>query len=988
MMLLQSRVKITFAGVALLVACGLSSARAGTGPIDFNRDIRPIFSENCFQCHGPDEKARKAKLRLDTREDAIAARKDGAAIVPHKSSQGKLVERILSADADEVMPPPKTGKKLTLEQVALLKQWIDRGAEYQGHWAFTAPRRPVLPQVTASSWLHNEIDCFILSRLERQNLNPSAEADRYTLIRRLSLDLVGLPPSIAEADEFVRDRSFDAYDRVVDRLLASPTFGEHWARLWLDLARFADSAGYGSDPLRPMWRYRDWVMEAFNRNLPFDQFTIEQLAGDLLPNPSPDQLLATAFHRNTKTNTEGGTDDEEFRVEAVKDRVDTTMQVWMGLTMGCAKCHTHKYDPITQREYYEFMAIFNQTEDADASDYSPKILTPTPQEAKRLAQLKAAVEAAEVPLREMTPERRRPQAEWETRVLAEVRAHPPRLSEWLAAGPFPATSIFDAFGREFGPEKKIDLKQTFLDGKLTWQPQPDWKDGEVHSLSDQVGATYLYRTLQTEVPQDVSLSLGSNDGIKVWLDSEEKLSNRVNRNAAPDQEKLTFLLEPGEHTLLVKISNFGGPSGFYFKQTRAGLPELAEAGLQRPLEQRSAEESAAIARFYESVSPELKPLRDKYRSALAARDKFEASVPKTPILRELPPEKRRKTHVLTLANFLMKGPEVGPGVLAAFHPFPAGAPTNRLGAAQWLMSPQNPLTARVQVNRFWAQLFGRGLVETEEDFGSKGVLPSHPELLDWLAVDFREGGWDIKALLKKIVTSSTYRQAATLTSESLAADPNNRWYARGPRVRLKAETIRDQALAVSGLLCRKASGPSVFPPQPDGLWQAAFNGERTWSTSQGQDRYRRGVYTFLRRTVPYPSLATFDAPSRETCTIRRQPTNTPLQSFVTLNDPAFFEMAQGLASRIWREGGSGVADRVRFGLRLALLRPPAEEQVHALEKLFQSELAHYRNDLEAAKNLLKGTPGGIPSNADPAELAAWAVVSNVLLNLDALLMKG
>ncbi|MBI4660852.1 MAG: PSD1 domain-containing protein [Verrucomicrobia bacterium] len=983
-----SKLNFMSVGAFLIGAFGLLATSNGAGSVDFNRDIRPILSDHCFQCHGPDEKARKAKLRLDTREDAIAAREEGAAIVPGKSSESKLIERIRSTDPDEVMPPPKTGKKLTPEQAARLKRWIDEGAAYQGHWSFTPPRRTALPPVKARSWPRNEIDHFILARLEQQDLKPSPEADRYTLIRRLSLDLVGLPPSIAEADAFVLDRSPDAYEKLAERLLASPAFGEHWGRLWLDLARFADSAGYGSDPLRPMWRYRDWVIEAFNRNVPFDQFTIEQLAGDLLPNPSLDQMLATAFHRNSKTNTEGGTDDEEFRVEAVKDRVDTTIQVWMGLTMGCAKCHTHKYDPITQKEYYELMAIFNQTEDADASDFSPKILTPTPPQAERLAKLQKELKIAETPLREMTPERQRTQREWETRVLEDIRARPPRWSDWQAAGPFPATSIFDAFGREFEPEKRVDPKQTFLDGTLAWQVKTEWSDGEVHNLSDVVGATYLYRSLQVDVPLTISLSLGSNDGIKVWLDREEKLSHRVNRDAAPDQETLSFLVQPGEHSLLVKISNFGGPSAFYFKTTRAGLPEAAESGLRKPADKRSGAERDAIVRFYESVAPELKPLRDTYQAALAAKDKFEASIAKTPITRELAPEKRRATHVLTLANFLMKGQEVSPGVPKAFHSLPEGAPTNRLGVALWLMSAENPLTARVQANRFWSQFFGRGLVETEEDFGSKGMLPTHPELLDWLAVEFRESGWDVKALLKCIVTSATYRQASIVTPELLAADPDNRLYARGPRIRLKAETIRDQALAVSGLLCRKLGGPSVFPPQPEGLWQAAFNGERTWKTSTGEDRYLRGIYTFLRRTVPYPSMATFDAPSRETCTIRRQPTNTPLQAFVTLNDPAFFEMAQALALRLWKEGGLTVADRVQYGLRLTLLRHPLEPQARALEELFASEAEHYRQDVEAAKKVLQGMPGGVPVGADSSELAAWVVVSSVLLNMDALLMKG
>jgi hypothetical protein len=800
-------------------------ARSAEAPIDYNRDVRPILTKNCFACHGQDDGHRAAKLRLDRRDTAIRPRKRGAAIVPGATDKSLLVQRVTAEDEDERMPPAQTGNVLTAAQIATLKRWIAQGAPYAEHWAFVKPKRPPLPAAPSpptplpagergekvaplspagrgvggeGAWPRNGIDFFILARLEKQDLKPAAEADRYTLLRRLSFDLRGLPPSPQEIDEFLHDRSPDAYEKAVERFLNDPAYGERWARMWLDLARYADSAGYGSDPLRPhIWRYRDWVIDAFNRNLPYDRFTIEQLAGDLLPAATLEQRIATAFHRNTMTNTEGGTDDEEFRSAAVKDRIDTTMQVWMGLTMGCAKCHSHKYDPITQQEYYRFYAFFNQTADNDQPDERPTVPAPTPEQtaqnrriAERIAELKKQLAAPS---------------------LAAVRA-------------------------------------------LRWTPIP------IESL--------------------------------------------------------------------------------------ALLGEIGKLEKSRP------------------------------------------AVPKVPVMVELPTNQRRKTHLMIKGNFLNPGEVVETGVPAAFHLLPKDAPPNRLGVAKWLFDPDNPLTARVAVNRYWAALFGVGLVETEEDFGTQGEMPSHPELLDWLATEYRRLGWDTKAFLKLLVTSAAYRQASKVTPEKLAKDPRNRLLSRGPRFRLEAEMVRDQALTLSGLLSRKMHGPSVYPPQPPGLWQAAFNGERTWATSQGEDRYRRGLYTFWRRTVPYPSMATFDATSRETCTVRRIRTNTPLQAFVTLNDPVYVECAQALARRIIREGGSTAEERARFGLQLCLCRPPRVDQVRQVMELFATEHEHYRKDAKAALALATDPLGPLPAGMDAAELAAWTVVANVLLNLDAVMMKG
>lgn len=768
--------------------------------VDFRRQIRPILSKNCFACHGPDDGQRVTRMRLDQRATVVRLRRDGTApIVPGNLARSELSRRISITREDERMPPPETGNHLTPEQISLLRRWIEQGAEYAEHWAFVKPVAPPLPGVRDAAWPRHGLDYFILARLEKAGLKPNEPADKFTLLRRASLDLRGLPPTPEEVDAFARDDRADAYERAVDRFLSDPAYGERWARMWLDLARYADSAGYGSDPLRPnIWRYRDWVIDAFNRNLPYDQFTIEQLAGDLLNNPTMEQRMATAFHRNTMTNTEGGTDDEEFRVAAVKDRIATTMQVWMGLTLGCANCHNHKYDPISNKEYYQFFAFFNQTTDADRPDEQPVISAPTP----------------------------------------EIEEQNRRI------------------------------------------------DAEVSKLKAQ------------------------------FADTATNVATRI----------------------------------FYAAAT---LP-----------------------------ADRLVLYADIFRL-----EKSRPQVPTLPVMVELPENKRRETRMMIKGNFLNVGDRVEASVLASLHPFPPDAPRSRLGVAKWLVDPNNPLTARVAVNRFWAQVFGTGIVETEEDFGNQGELPSHPELLDWLAAEYVKLGWDTKALLRLLVTSAAYRQSARVMLEKLQKDPRNRLLSRGPRFRLEAEMVRDQALALSGLLTPKLGGPSVYPPQPPGLWQAAFNGQRTWATSTGPDRYRRGLYTFWRRTVPYPSMATFDAPSRETCTVRRVRTNTPLQAFVTLNDPVYVEAAQALARRIVRDGGATTEERARFGLRLCLCRPPTDEQVKHVRALFESEQQHYAKDEKAALAMAAEPLGPLPAGMDAKELAAWTVVANVLLNMDGVLAK-
>ncbi len=827
-------------GCILVIACCVgASMRSRAGEVDFNRDVKPSLAQNCFACHGPDAEKREAELRLDTEGGAKGEREGKRAVVPGDLERSELVRRILSESPKKRMPPPDSGKKLTAEQIAMLQQWVKQGAVWGQHWAFLPPKRPAAPVVKDVAWPVSPIDAFVLARLEKEGLHPSAAADRSTLIRRVSLDLTGLPPTPGLMDAFVKDESPQAYERLVDRFLASPGYGEKWALVWLDLARYADTKGYEKDRRREMWPYRDWLIGAINGDMPFGQFTIEQLAGDLLANPTQSQLIATAFNRNTMTNQEGGVDAEEFRIVAVKDRVDTTVQVWMGLTMGCAKCHSHKYDPITQREYYQFLAFFDQSEDANRGNEAPTIP-----------------------------------------VLADEDK---RQNDLIHAQIAPL-------------KKRLDTQTPELDSAME-----RWEKG-----------------------------LGDSEA----------------------NPKLPAL--PAEIAAIVAL----------------------------PSDERTEAHRTKLAAHFRSIAPELEPLRAQMEQL---RKKLIVPVP-LPVMRDLPIAKKRITHIHNRGSFLDPGEAVEPVVLGSLHPWPADAPKNRLGMAQWIVSTDNPLTARVLVNRYWAQFFGTGIVETEEDFGTQGQPPSHPELLDWLTTEFTRGGGSMKALCKTIVMSSTYRQSSRVSADLIAKDRFNRLLARGPRVRLDAEAVRDNALAISGLLSPKVGGPSVMPYQPDGIWASVYSTEK-WITSPGEDRHRRGLYTFVKRTSPYPSMLAFDGTSRETCTVRRITTNTPLQSLVTMNDPVYVEAAQALARKVMAEGGPTVAARAGFAIRQALLRSATSQEIEKLARLHGSRLAWYADHLEEAAKFATNPIGALPADVPAQEAAAWTSVCNVVLNLDETLTK-
>jgi hypothetical protein len=828
---------VVFAG--LIWSSGADSQtplkQTSSGKVQFARDILPILSANCLVCHGQDEKARKAGLRLDLSETATRTLKSGSrAIVPGNAKASELIARINAKDEDR-MPPPKSHKELKEAQKELLKRWINEGAEYQPHWAFVAPKRPALPPLKNKAWARSAIDSFVLARLEAQGLEPAPEADRYTLARRVAIDLTGLPPTLAMVDRFVTDSRPDAYERYVDEVLELQGYGERWAQVWLDLARYADSNGYAEDQPRTIWKFRDWVIASINANMPFDRFTMEQIAGDMLLGATTDQIIATAFHRNTLTNTEGGTSDEEFRNIAVVDRVNTTFQVWMGLTMACAQCHSHKFDPLTQEEYFQVFAIFNQSEDSDKADNSPNLMYLAPEQAQKKATLETELAILQKQLTKTYPNLAEAQAKWEKEATKDV------------------------------PSKIASI--------------------------------------------------------------------------------------------------------------------LAQASAKRTPQQKEE-----LTSYFASTVPQIK---DIYVSVLKAKATLTQIKPvPTPIMRELPDGKKRVTKIHIRGDWLNQGKEVKPSTPALFPPLPDGMPANRLALAKWLVDKRNPLTSRVTVNRYWEQVFGVGLVQTPEDFGLRSSPPTHPELLDWLAVEFQDTlGWDVKKLLKLVVTSATYRQSSKVDAALAERDPDNRLFARGPRFRASAETIRDQALFVSGLLSPKMLGPSVRPPQPKFGLSAAFGPGTDWANSTGEDKYRRGLYTYWRRTTPYPSMVTFDAPSRTVCAVNRPRTNTPLQALVTLNDPVYVEAAQALGRRILKEGGTTNDSKARFGFRVCLMRPPSDAETRRLVSLFEQAHREFGASPKEAQDMATDPLGPLPGGMGPDEAAAWTVVSNVLLNLDEMFVK-
>lgn len=1174
----------------------IGSAAAATEPqeprvprrIDFNRDIRPVLAENCLACHGPDKAKRKAGLRLDQRESATAPLESGDhAVVPGDPTKSSLLKLITSTDDSERMPPKKSGKRLTPEQVNLLRDWIADGAEFKPHWAYLPPERPPLPAVTNTQWPRNEIDHFILARLEKEGLQPSPEAAKESLIRRATLDLTGLPPTVEEIDAYLADKDSNDFEKVVDRLLASPAYGEKMAIHWLDLARYADSDGYHADTARSMWQYRDYVIRAFNANKPFDQFTVEQLAGDLLPNPTLDQRIATAFNRNGMSSTEGGADPEEYMNKYVTDRVNTFGTVFLGSSTACTECHDHKYDPFTQREYYQLYDFFNRIPERglDSDPAPPFIKVPAPEQVAQWTQLTNAISGLEKQRRTRLDQpddtATRHQATWEDRLQQPVHsgwtvlnpssvtassganlrtlgdlsvlaggtnairdvyqiatatdlnsvtafrleamphdslpllgpglgtqggfvltgfeveaesAHParePAVDEiewgtWSSLGPFQAASPKEVFEKAFINESEPDLAATYEGNRLRWTEKADWADGSAHPLSGENQITYLHRTIAVKQARYIHLMLGSDGGMQAWLNGARVQEGAIFRRAAPAPDAVLVLLQPGINRLLLKVHAGSGVYGFHFGRPKepvtryrvefdkafadantkdlpahaalddkpetgwgidgkdetlradrqviftarrpivfaagarltvrlkfesatpqqvlgrfrlatsaavgwgefASLPAEVQSALFVPPGRLKAPQKTALTEYYrDHFVPELKALNAKLAETRKAAGDLDRTIPTLRVMEDMP--EPRLTQIRVRGDYRALGEKVVAGVPAVLPPLAASGNTNRLTLARWLVDPRHPLLSRVTVNRYWAMFFGTGLVKTGNEFGTQGELPSHPELLDWLARAFIEGGWDIKAFHKRILLSATYRQSSKVTPGLMERDPGNRLLARGPRLRLAAEVIRDCALDYAALLdrTRTPGGPSVKPYQPAGLWEEKMFGGNRYEESQGPDLHRRSLYTLWKRTVLNPTLMTFDAPDRAICTEQRSQTCTPLQAFVTLNEKGFIEAARYLAQRVLTEGGSDLDQRIRYAFRIVVARAPSAAESAILAQVHSDLFQAYQNDLQGALDLLATGDAKRPDKLNQLDLAAWTGVANMLLNLDETITK-
>ena len=1031
--------------------------------IDFNRDIRPILSSNCFICHGPDAADRKAGLRLDTREGAFRLNDGVRAINPDQLSDSEFLHRIASDDEDEVMPPPDSHKVLSSEQKSLLKQWILSGAEYKDHWAFLPPVKDKVPPDNTKGKINNPVDAFILKRLAEAGLAQSAEADRRTLIRRVTYDLTGLPPLPEDVEAFVNDKSPHAYEKVVDRLLGMERYGERMALAWMDAARYGDSSVMHADGPRDMWAWRDWVIDAYNSNMPFDRFTTEQLAGDLMPDATISQRVASGFNRNHATSDEGGAFAEELRVEYVVDRVKTTANVWMGLTMECAQCHDHKYDPISQREYYQMFAYFNNTTDPGmqtrGGNQSPVVNVPPREQAGKLAGLRKEIEASDKKLDEYKRSAVPEYVKWlrvAQKSVGNALPEPAGLTHFFPLDERGGKQIKASVGGGVGqiggrvyPAKRGDGGGLRFDGKTavtfgSWPPRernqaftfaawlkvPGNGNGSVIArmdvgqayrgydfwLQNRAVGTHIVSSWPNNALKVVSAQPLAADkwqyvavvydgsskaaGVKIFIDGK-LVGNKVEQDSLKDSIVTQTPFKIGSRS---SQGNYNGEVDELRIYNRA----LSETEIQRlggdpikgllatPAAKRTQEQKMALLEHYlSSQDKNYQQLVSAHGKLLAEESGIKSQkTTSVMVMQDNAGNKTRKTYILDRGAYdqpIKEGPDavVNPGVPAALPNLAEGTASNRLGLAQWLTSGKNPLTARVAVNRYWALLFGRGLVKSVDDLGNQGTPPSHPELLDWLAVDFVESGWDVKRMLKQIALSATYRQASRLTPQLAKADPENILLARSPRFRLQGEFIRDTALDLSGLLVTTIGGPSVKPYQPPNIWnEVSLNGGLRYKRDNGEKLYRRSMYTYWKRSAPMPNMLIFDAPTREKCMIQRPITNTPLQALVTLNDPQFVEAARALGQRLIKEGGNDTASRIDYGFKLALSRPATQPELQVIERVLGDQLTRFRNDPDKAKEFLAVGETARDETIDPVDHAAWMVVGQILLNMDETLTRG
>ncbi|GMW01385.1 MAG: hypothetical protein AMXMBFR84_25220 [Candidatus Hydrogenedentota bacterium] len=1169
-----------FTAAALVAVCASGAAE---GPVQFNRDIRPIISDKCFACHGPDKNARKMNLRLDQEQGLFGMTRSGEPIVTRgKPDESVLFELITAPDPKDRMPPASSHKELTASEIDTIRLWIEQGAPWQGHWSFIPPVKPAVPAVVNAAWCENEIDYFVLERLEKAGLVPSNRARKDTLIRRVSLDITGLPPTPSEVDAFLADTSENAYETLVDRLLASPHFGERMAFKWLDAARYADTNGYQRDTKRDMWAWRDWVIHAFNDNMPYNQFATEQLAGDLLPNATLSQRIATGFNRNHRINGEGGIIPEEYAVEYVVDRVNTTSTAFLGLAMECARCHDHKFDPLSQREFYELYAFFNRVPEngkgEERGNDVPIVLVPTPEQTQRQESLKSQIAPLEASLSGPDARLDPLQAEWEKalsdqfavlnwtavnsatlsaangttltqdadgsiladgpnpdkethvvtfdaasgirsiklEILADARlpqsgpgrssngnlvlseftvtrvpaespnqavpvkvAHAyasysqdkaefriantidgdvntgwsadtfsdhgnrtavfvldestpiapgdrvtvsmayvsqyaqhapgrfrlsqspssdlakwtqPTLSNWHYVGPIKGDpNSYKQLDQVFEPESGFDAQNTYTEGALQWKERPDWQDGQIYRFeSDEIGVHFLHRTIDVAVPTGVTFSIGSNDAVKILVDGQNVFASNEPRTSNPNQNLIPVFLTAGRHDVIMKVVNFGGGSGFYFRlvdDQGQGLLALMDH-LASPLESRSPESRQRLQDFFRRNDAEWKSRSDQLAALKSELQTLEKSIVSTMVMEDMPTP--RDTYLLKRGVYDKPdtSEKLTPGVPAVLGEMDPSLPLNRLGFAQWLTSPSNPLAARVRVNQYWQLYFGKGIVKTSEDFGAQGTPPTHPELLDWLATRFIESGWDVKAMQKLIVMSATYQQSSVLTADHREKDPENLLLGRAPRFRLAAETVRDQALAVSGLLSPAIGGPSVKPYQPADVWSSlTFQNMDEFDTNfyvqdTGDKLYRRGLYTYWKRTIAPPTMQIFNAAGREMCSMRQEATNTPMQALVVLNDPTYTEASRQLAQRMILEGGDRSSERVRYGYKLVLAHEPSETKQQILLAGLNDYQSHFIRHADDAKAFVHVGDSEPDASIPEPELAAYTMLASVMLNLD------
>lgn len=966
---------------------------AATHKVSFARDVLPILSDRCFTCHGPDAAARKADLRLDDKGSVFAMRDGTAVVVAGKPELSELIHRITASD-DDVMPPRDSNLQLSDAEIATLRQWVAEGGEWTKHWAFAEPNEVIVPAPRQANLGRNAIDSFVLRKLESAGMPPNTAAAPAQLLRRLSLDLTGLPPTPAQLDAFVNNASDAAYARVVDELLASPHYGERMAWPWLEASRYADTDGFQNDPTRPAWPWRDWLVRSLNDNVPFDQFTVQVLAGDQLPDASQEQRLATGFLRNNAHNGEGGRIAEETRIENTFDRTETVATVWMGMTFECARCHDHKYDPISQDDYYSLFAFFNQTSETGRGRSGGK-LQPTmryvhdQKNRARLQSLAAQIDERNRSQLRADRELDRAQATWETaqrqeRTGSKQSLQPATLGPWLKSIRFePGDGGPNSMFAEPFVSETTNAARTGQD----WRPAPELADGKVALFGQGVYTDYFYRAITTDSPRRMRISLGSDDAIKVWCNGKLVLQNDTRRGVKADQERADLPLQTGDNHLLIKIINTGGAGGMYFRrvgETVGDLPFAVAQALLTAAPKRTDAHRQLLQHHYRMQHVDGFAMRDQQLQTLRAeQSELERTALDVSVMDDLPRARRRMTHVLERGDYEQQREEVSAST-PSFLPPLNREPASRLDLARWLVSGKHPLTARVAVNRAWQTLFGRGLVATTEDFGRQGDRPSHPELLDWLANRFVTEGWDLKSLHRLIVTSNTYRQSAATNAAAFAKDPNNELLARSARHRLPAWMLRDQALALSGNLAPAIGGQPVRPYQPDGIWAEATFGTIRYQQGNGADLYRRSIYVFWRRIVGPTML--FDTQSRQACVVRRSTTNTPLHALTTLNETGFVEAARGLATRAWHAAKTP-ENRITWLFRTATSRRPTNREQQLLNSRLQQSIDHFTANPEAANGLLTvgdTTPdGNIPSEL----LAALQVLASIVLNLDEVLTR-